>query len=564
MNRVATAVGLMLIVTACTSTSGPIVETTTTLPGGASSTKAPEVTTIVPWTPPDHPIQIDGTAFIDTRSGVAFVPRGANYLTRVQVGDGYQDRTLSPAVFDREETAADFLALDSNGYNTIRVFLDTCSGGPDCIGTTQGDGLNTEFLDTIVDFMELAKDHGIFILFTSNDLPDQGGYWAISDRDNVEGVFPGYRNSHYLTASGELAAVTYWNDLLGGLVERQAPFDTVFAWSILNEQWMFKTEPPLSLSAGVVTTKTGTYEMADPDSKRQMVIDATSAYFAAVAEVIRRHDPDGLVTSGFFAPQFPNPTGIGGDWYVDTAPLVEDSALDFFDFHAYPGEDIPLAHIAENFGMPADKPVIMGEYGAFVARFPEIKNAALISQSWVAESCSLGFAGWLYWEYDPADLSVGDATWAMTDDDQLLLKALSPRDQADPCVPTLLTSNLATGATVRVSRSLPEEPPGAAVDGDPTTQWGAGAEPTQWIEIDLGESVAIGQISLTVAQFPGGITRHLVDIDGQRVWAFENDTTEGDILSYAFAAPVTGQVIRITTISSPSWVAWKEIEVLAP
>ncbi|MDH3462857.1 MAG: discoidin domain-containing protein [Acidimicrobiia bacterium] len=410
--------------------------------------------------------------------------------------------------------------------------------------------------------MQLAEEKGLFILFTSNDLPDQGGYWAISDRDNGD-VFPGYRNSHYLTAPGEEAAITYWSDLLGGLVERDAPFDIVLAWSIVNEQWMFTDQPPLNLESGEVTTKTGIYDMADPANKREMVIDATRSYFAAVAEVIDQYDPFGLVTSGFFAPQFPNATGIGGTWYVDTAPLVEDSALDFFDFHAYPGEDIPLAQIAENFGLPADKPVIMGEYGAFGARFPDVDNAAINVQNWVAESCALGFGGWLYWEFAHADPSVGDVTWALSDLDNFLLDQLAPINQPDPCTPTIEDANLAHGGTATASQSLPHQPASAAIDGDPTTQWGAGDGPTQWIEIDLGSPEEIGRIQLTVAQFPKGLTRHLIDVDGVRVWAFEDDTTESQILEFIPESPITGQVIRVTTIFGPSWVAWKEILILS-
>lgn len=558
MTRLAVPIGALLIVAACT-VSGPVSETTTST-SFVSSTLA-SITTIAIGAPPDHPIQVDGSHFIDTRTGEVFTPRGANYLTRVPVGNGYEDRTLSPAVFDRVRTSADFDALASRGYNTVRVFLDSCSSGTDCIGSVDGSGLNPEFLDTIVEFMTLAQEKGIFVLFTSNDLPDDGGYWSISDRDNDD-VFPGYRNSHYLTASGEEAATTYWSDLLGGLAERQAPFDVVLGWSILNEQWMFAEQPPLNLESGDVTTKTGTYDMGQPQEKRQMVVDATRSYFAAVADVIQRHDPDGLVTSGFFAPQFPNPTGIGGSWYVDTAPLVEDSALDFFDFHAYPGEDIPLAEIAENFGLPARKPVIMGEYGAFIDRFPDIDGAVLNVQRWMAASCDLGFGGWLYWEFAPAPRSVGDATWAMTAIGNVMLDTLAPSNQPDPCTPTVEDPNLAMGAMAIASQSLPDQPPAAAIDGDPTTQWGAGDGPTQWIEVDLGEPAEIGRIQLTVAQFPDGLTRHLIDIDGARVWAFEHATAEDQVLELTLETPFVGEVIRVTTIFSPSWVAWKEIVVL--
>lgn len=559
-----------VILGSCTGSTDPSVLSTlpnpiepTTSTTATTSTVGSVTTTSAPWEPPEHPVRIVDGGFVDTRSGEPFIVRGTNYLTRVPVGRGYQDRTFSPAVFDPEAVAADFADLEDRGYNTVRIFMDSCNGGPDCIAASDGDGLNGKYLDVIVEVMHLARRYGLLLLLTSNDLPDNAGYWEMSDTDNA-GVFPGYRNSHYMTASGEQAAERYWNDLLIGLTERQAPFDVVLGWSILNEQWMFKDQYPLAPGSGIVTTKTGTYYTADPDQARAMVGDGIDSYVTAVAAVIGEHDPHGLVTMGFFAPQFPNESGIGGDWLVDTQPLVEDSTLDFFDFHAYPGEDITLAEIAENFGLPADKPVVMGEVGAFIDRYRDIDQAALAVQQWIAESCDLGWDGWLYWEMLHADLSVGDATWALTAADGLLLDVLAPVSQPDACTPTLTDPNLSRGATVRASRSLGDEPPELAVDGNTATQWGSGADATQWIEIDLGTPKAIGRIRLVVAQWPEGRTVHVVTIDGLEVWTFDGDTSGGDLIEPLLDAPAIGQTIRVTTTMSPSWVAWSEIEVLAP
>ena len=544
------------------STLPPPIETTTST-AATSTTIESVTTTLIPWEPPEHPIQIEGGGFVDTRTGNPFVVRGTNYLTRVPVDSGYQDRTFSPAVFDPETVAGDFSDLADRGFNTVRIFMDSCNGGQDCIAAPDGDGLNGEYLDVIVEVMYLARRYGLFLLLTSNDLPDNTGYWEISERDNA-GVFPGYRNSHYMTASGEEAAVTYWNDLLSGLIDRRAPFDVVLGWSILNEQWMFKDQYPLAPGSGVATTKTGSYDTDNLVEARAMVVDGIRSYIDAVGAVIRSHDPHGLVTMGFFAPQFPNETGIGGTWLVDTQPLVEDSTLDFFDFHAYPGEDITLGEIAENFGLPADKPVVMGEVGAFIDRYADIDRAALAVQQWIAESCDAGWDGWLYWEMLPADLSVGDATWALTADDGLLLDVLAPVNQADPCTPTLTDPNLSRGATMRASRSLGDEPPELAIDGNVATQWGSGADAAQWIEIDLGAPTAIGRVRLVVAQWPEGRTVHVITIDGVEIGTLEGETTGGDLIELLLDDPVIGQTIRVTTTLSPSWIAWSEIEVLAP
>lgn len=513
------------------------------------------------WAPPQHRITIEDGRFVDRATGTDFVPRGVNYLRLVRAGTAYQDRFFSPAAFDRDRVAADFAALSERGYNTVRLFLDLCGSGPDCVSDSSGPGVHGAYLDVIAEVTHLAAAHDLLLLLTSNDLPD--GYWAEVDEAGSR-FFPGYRNSHLLTPEGHAATARYWEDLMSGLAARQPRFDVVLGWSILNEQWLFSDQPPLSLSEGEVETVTGSYDLADREQRRAMVVDATRALIATTAEVIRRHDPYGLVTMGFFAPQFPNETQIGGDWYVDTAPLVAESDLDFFDFHAYPGEDIGLAQIAENFGVDERKPVVMGEVGAFVDRYPTADAAATAVQLWMAESCDLGFDGWIYWGYLRSPLD--DATWSFTDEDGFLLDALAPTDQPDPCTPTRTSANAALGAAVTASNALRAEPPELAVDGDAATWWGAGADAPQWIEIDLGAATDIVAVRLNPSQYPAGRTVHRVDVaragrDFEILETLSGETADNDVLEIRRVADGV-RFVRVTTVSSPSWVAWREIEVL--
>lgn len=507
----------------------------------------------VPWEPPAHRVEVVDGGFVDRTTGSPFVVRGVNYF----LIDGGRDRAVDPAYFDAERTAADFAILVGLGYNTVRIFLDSCG----CITPSQGSGLRADTLDVIATIIDLAAEHGLVLILTSNDLPDGGGYGAMANQDNSE-FFPGYRNTHFLTAAGHEAMRTYWNDLLAGLVERRAAFEAVLGWSILNEQWVFTDMPPLSLSSGMAEAAAGSYDLADPEQHRALVVDSVRAMIAGVAEVIRSHDPHGLVTMGFFTPQLPNPTGIGGSWYVDTAPLVVDSDLDFFDFHAYPGQDISIELMAENFGVDDRKPVVMGEVGAFVDRYPTAEEAALGVQDWIARSCAVGFDGWVYWGYLRAPLD--DATWALTDSDVMQV-ALAPVNQTDPCVPTLQDPDLAAGRPVSASSSLPEEPPEAAVDSNVVSQWGSGADAPQWIEVDLG-GVTVGRVRLTVGQWPAGRTVHEVEIRTggglELIHTFDGETEGGDVLEFVLDEPIFEvETIRVTTRVSPSWVAWIEIEV---
>lgn len=571
MNRLRTVLrSLLLFVFVFTScTAQPQTETVSTdVPQPASEpAPAPQVTPSMPAERSEHRIgvrQVDGVGeFYDTLTGETFVPRGANYGF-VPLGNGFTNLVLKVGIYDPERTREDFAKIASRGYNTVRVFLDHCSRGAGCIGDSDNVGLNPEYLDNIADMMQAGRETGIFILFTSNDLPDQGGY---SEEANIGsgGTFAGYRNSYYLRPRAVTATRRYWRDLLTGLVERNAAFDAVLGWQLLNEQWMFRDQPPLSLTEGRVETTTGTYDMSDPNQKTQMVSDGIVYYIAQMKEEILLHDPTALVTMGFFVPEITAP-----DWYVETASLLERSNLDFFDFHAYPGGPSLRDHV-EHFGMLGYevKPILLGEYGAFRHIYPEIDSAARVITHWVAESCEYGFDGWLYWTYYPSDASAGDRTWGLVDEDDFLLNLFAPINQPDPCVAVELPNdNLAYGKPVTASLWLPEEPPQNAVDDNAGTQWGAGAGPVQWVQVDLLGSYRVAEIRLLVAQYPEGNTVHRVQVRAsgedlyQTIHEFNGDTNDNDWLIFAPETPLENvNQIRVQTVASPSWVAWKEIQV---
>jgi len=133
---------------------------------------------------------------------------------------------------------------------------------------------------------------------------------------------------------------------------------------------------------------------------------------------------------------------------------------------------------------------------------------------------------------------------------------------------TQSTSNLALKKPVRVSRQLQGNEGQWAVDGDPGTVWNAGDGPKQWIEIDLGAAYDIREIRLLPNQYPVGKTVNRVlgkapGGDFVLLYTFEGVTHDSELLSYAPPAPWNGiQVIRVETTTSPSWVSWREIEII--
>jgi len=538
----------------------------------------------IPITPPTTPLaiashlitthRIYGMAeFFNRTAADSFIPRGVNYYLLVPVLGHYEDRLLAVGVYDHARTKADFATLSSAGYNTVRIMLDSCTSGDSCVGIEAGQGLNPAYLVNLVDLMQLAKDANLVIIFASQGLPELGGYAAMANADSGNTIAPG-RNAQILTASGIRAAQQYWSDLLLGLASRQAPLEVVMAWELIDEQYYLADQPPFSMESGRVSTANGkTYTMPSVSQKDAMALDGLRFYIEQVHQAILSVDPTALVTMGFSAPDAPNEWQQDDNRIIETTASLEDSALDFFDLHGSPGSGLNMEELAQNFNlsMHTNKPVILGQIGASTWVYLQAASGAIAIQDWIAASCAYGFRGWLYASYYPSPAGLPEATWGFVDDQNMILNALSPRSQPDACsVTTLPGRDLALGKPVEVSAALPDQTAQMAVDGDPNTQWSAGAFPTQYIQIDLGASYTIGEIRLTVGQWPAGQTVHQLwvgaNLDAmQLVYEFSGQEFDFDILSYATPTPLENiRYVRVVTTESPSWVSWREIEVLAP
>ena len=97
---------------------------------------------------------------------------------------------------------------------------------------------------------------------------------------------------------------------------------------------------------------------------------------------------------------------------------------------------------------------------------------------------------------------------------------------------------------------------------------GSGGGPRQWFEMDVGQLATVETVRLVVEGSPAGRTIHrlLAGADPgslREVHLFDGHTDYGDVLKWTPEQPLTGvQVLRIETTLSPSWVAWREAELL--
>jgi len=132
-------------------------------------------------------------------------------------------------------------------------------------------------------------------------------------------------------------------------------------------------------------------------------------------------------------------------------------------------------------------------------------------------------------------------------------------------------ANLALEKSIQASRQIADNPAWMAVDGNTETWWSAGDGPPNWIEIDLGAEYSISEFRLTTSQYPAGQTVHKLWVKGSGtgneytlLTTFAGNTQDGDTLTFMLDAPANAiQFVKVETVTSPSWVAWREIEVIA-
>ncbi|MGB8253464.1 MAG: hypothetical protein WCF08_09620, partial [Anaerolineaceae bacterium] len=84
---------------------------------------------------------------------------------------------------------------------------------------------------------------------------------------------------------------------------------------------------------------------------------------------------------------------------------------------------------------------------------------------------------------------------------------------------------------------------------------------------DLGQSRSISEIRLTISQYPEGVTDHQIwcgvnETDLKLLHEFTGKTSDPQVLTFKAVQTIGDcRYLRVVTSVSPSWVAWREIEV---
>ncbi len=167
----------------------------------------------------------------------------------------------------------------------------------------------------------------------------------------------------------------------------------------------------------MVTPANGvTYDLATDKSR---LADEMAVYWMdQMAEAIRSEIPEALINANVFTYHAVGREGPG-DFHQDAAgwrnrypfrpTALLRSKADIIDLHFYSDSDDALAkdlasveheELLKRLHETPGKALLVGEFGAFKSRFPELPAAAQWMSVLAAKFPALGFRGWLYWTYD--------------------------------------------------------------------------------------------------------------------------------------------------------------------
>ena len=389
-----------------------------------------------------HSIGVRPTAtiaeFFDKTTGNAFVPRGNNYIRLATLtlpnGNPFPGHsTFVVGLYDANRAESALATMQTNGYNVARVFLEGCC--QNTIGDPAG-GLSSAYIANVVDFLQRARTHGIFVITTTSWLPAFGGYGPNCPE------YPQFNDINLFKLCPEAVpdSVKFFHDFVQALIQKGAPLDAVFAYELDNEYTYKSSYAPLTWTSGTITTANGkTYDMGSAVSRQQMMDDGLIYFTDQMRAAILALDPTALVTVGFFVPQAPNPTRVGDPWVITVYPAMAMSTADYVSIHPYPiAGDLTFAQYAQNFGFVGyqqQKPVVLEEFGVLESNYPVESTAATVAHDWQVQSCAYGIKGWAFWTWDTSNSEQVDGPfWPASLGAGLISQTLSPAVRPDPCV----------------------------------------------------------------------------------------------------------------------------------
>ena len=319
-----------------------------------------------------------------------FFVKGMNYI-RLRHGDHATFEAAvgsNPAYYDREQAVSMLKNLAENGYNTVRVFIIGRSSRNPGIGGhyQETQGLYGPYMENVMDFLRLARAHGIYVLptFGDGELPRNRYY-----RDQVKNLAGGI-NAICFTPEGIAAKQQYVVDFLTYIKTRdRSLLDVLLAVQLQNELHVRCDAWPFTQTRDTLRMPNGkSYDMANTEDRQRLMDQGLNHYHNTLVMAIKAVAPELLVCEGVFTLRAVGktldthkgvfPMSSGDKRFPPTATVLGRSHLDFIDMHfyrtrrseqvseAFPKDMDSMAFFSEEMDTIREtKPVILGEFGAF-------------------------------------------------------------------------------------------------------------------------------------------------------------------------------------------------------
>jgi hypothetical protein len=507
--------------------------------------------------------------FFDQATGMRVALCGTNYVRLVpqMMPNGRRQlyhSTFNVNLYDTAIVGVALREMREARYNVVRVFINHLANG----GIAARNGkLSRKYVRNIVDFLRRAERNRIYVILTLDWIPVPVGWRSL---DGLWSQDFACTNMHVLSQAGLEANRLFFAEFVKELQRLRAPLHRVLAYELRNELTFEPHLPPLSLTEGVVTSANGSsYDLADPEQKRQLVEEGAVFWVDELRSTIRSLDTTARVTVGLVPPK-DAATSLAQGRLSITVPILHKSTIDFVDVHIYPIIDgVTMREFVDRFGLSGYslKPYIMGELGASRNVYASADVAARALRKWQHSSIQYGFSGWLLWAWDLHELP---ETFSAQDHNKEVNRAIAPVYQTSLSLSGNVEveteeSNIARGKPTTASREQFSNPAAKAVDGT-SFPWISGGTAPQWIEINLQQPTSFRLIRLIVNQNPAGKTRHQVLVRGpdeeyRLLHEFRKQTQGSELLEFVDEL-ANIQYVKVSTLESPSWVAWGEIEIV--
>jgi hypothetical protein len=356
--------------------------------------------------------------FIQADTGKTFIPRGFNYI-RLREFPGILEAqwhdTFNPKRYNPTETDALFADLKENGFNMVRVFIDHLPE-QGIVQTKNSSRLSEIYMDNVRHFLSRACQNGVYVILTFPWFPDSPAYHMI-DKEKPENK--PYHNASFFHPLYIAVKTRYLSDFVK-TVKDHGPdlLNAIFAYELENETHFCADEFPFTLNDRNFQFLGSSYDLTKPEDCQRLADDAIQNWADLCVKAFHKHDECALVGANVFTFHAVGRSGPvfhfkenRGDRRFPARPLaLAKSSIDFLDIHLYAAEDVEesMRKDLESVEYPEvkrecqklGKPIIMGEFGAFKERFPDLAEAAKAMQKQAELSSELGFKGWIYWTYD--------------------------------------------------------------------------------------------------------------------------------------------------------------------